>query len=89
MNSATLIGFVVVLTWRFSPAQTSNEKDALQFERDACEAFLDADVSVLDRVLTPDLTLTLSNGDVNTRADEINELHTGKSITTYLKTTTC
>ena len=50
----------------------------LQFERDACKAFLDADVSALERVLTPDFTLTLSSGEVSTRADEINELHSGK-----------
>ena len=32
----------------------------------------------LERVLTPDFTLTLSNGDVSTRANEINELRSGK-----------
>ena len=41
-------------------------------------ALLDADVAGLGRVLTPDFTLTLSNGDVETRADQINELHSGK-----------
>jgi acetyl esterase/lipase len=61
-----------------SSAQTPAEQEVLQFERDACEGFLDADVAALERVLTPDFTLTLSNGEVNTRADEINELHTGK-----------
>jgi ketosteroid isomerase-like protein len=29
-------------------------------------------------VLTPDFTLTLSNGEVSTRADEINEVRSGK-----------
>src|SRR5262249_32256859 len=61
-----------------SLAQRPAEQEVLQFERDACKGFLDADVAVLERVLTPDFTLTLSNGDVNTRADEINELRSGK-----------
>lgn len=59
-------------------AETPAQKEVLQFERDACKAFLDADVGALERVMTPDFTLTLSNGDVSTRADEINELHSGK-----------
>jgi Domain of unknown function (DUF4440) len=48
----------------------------LQFE--ACKAFLDADPATLERVLTADFTLTLPNGEVSTRADEINELRSGK-----------
>jgi ketosteroid isomerase-like protein len=75
---ATLIALTVIATCRFSGAQTTDEKDVLQFERDACKAFLDADAAALERVLTPDFTLTLSNGDVSTRADEINELRSGK-----------
>ena len=59
-------------------AQTPAQQEVLQFERDACKAFLDADVVALERVLTPDFTLTLSNGEVSTRADEINELRSGK-----------
>jgi hypothetical protein len=74
----TLIVFVAVLAWRFSVAQTPAEQEVLKFEHDACKAFLDADVAALERVLTPDFTLTLSNGEVNTRADEINELRSGK-----------
>src|SRR5690242_11833043 len=78
MKSAIVIAVVVVLGCRFSPAQTTDQKEVLQFERDACKAFLDADVAALERVLTPDFTLTLSNGDVSTRADEINELQSRK-----------
>ena len=78
MQTATLVVFLAVLACRFAPAQTPAEKDVLQFERDACKGFLDADVSTLERVLTPDFTLTLSNGKVSTRADEINELRNGK-----------
>ena len=59
-------------------AQSAAEREVLQFERDACKAFLDADVAALERVLTPDFTLTLSNGEVSTRADEINELQSKK-----------
>ena len=78
MKTATFIVFMAVLTCRFSLAQTPTQQEVLQFERDTCKAFLDADVAALERVLTPDFTLTLSNGDVSTRADEINELHSGK-----------
>ena len=78
MKTATLIVLMAVLACRFSLAQTPAQREVLQFERDACKAFLDADVAALERVLTPDFTLTLSNGEVNTRADEINELRSGK-----------
>jgi ketosteroid isomerase-like protein len=78
MKTATLVIFLAVLACGLSPAQTTDENDVLQFERDACKAFLDADVTALERVLTPDFTLTLSNGEVNTRTDEINELRSGK-----------
>ena len=44
MKTATLVAFLAVLACRFAPAQTPTEKDVLQFERDACKAFLDADV---------------------------------------------
>jgi ketosteroid isomerase-like protein len=78
MKTVTLIAFVAVFTCRLSFAQTSAQQEVLQFERDACKAFLDADVAALERVLTPDFSLTLSDGEVHTRADEINELRTGK-----------
>jgi len=78
MKSVTLVAFVAVLACRFSVAQTPTEQEVLQFEREACKAFLDADVAMLERVLTPEFTLTLSNGEVSTRADEINELRSGK-----------
>jgi ketosteroid isomerase-like protein len=78
LKIAALIAFTVISTCQFSGAQRTDQKDVLQFERDACKAFLDADVAALERVLTPDFTLTLSNGDVSTRADEINELRSGK-----------
>ena len=78
MKTATLILFLGVLACRFSLAQTPAQQEVLQFERDACKAFLEADVAALERVLTPDFTLTLSNGEVNTRADEIDELRSGK-----------
>jgi ketosteroid isomerase-like protein len=78
MKTVTLIVFVAVFTCRLSLAQTPAQQEVLQFERDACKAFLDADVAALERVLTADFTLTLSNGEVSTRADEINELSSGK-----------
>jgi hypothetical protein len=78
MKTATLIALMAVLACRFSFAQTPTEKDVLQFERDACKAFLDADPVALKRVLSPDFALTLSNGEVSTRGNEIDELRNGK-----------
>jgi ketosteroid isomerase-like protein len=78
MKTALLILFAAVSICGLSFAQTPAQQEVLQFERDACKAFLDADVAALERVLTPDFTLTLSNGDVSTRADEINELQSKK-----------
>jgi ketosteroid isomerase-like protein len=78
MKNPIVIIFVAVVTCRICMAQTPAQQEVLQFEREACKAFLNADVPALERVLTPDFTLTLSNGDVSTRADEINELHSGK-----------
>jgi ketosteroid isomerase-like protein len=78
MKTAALIVLLVVLTCRLSFAQTPGQQEVIQFERDACKAFLDADVAALERVLTPDFTLTLSSGEVSTRADEINELYSKK-----------
>jgi hypothetical protein len=78
MKSMALIAFVAGFACRFLSAQPSAEQEVLQFERDACKPFVDADVAGLERVLAADFTLTLSNSEVNTRADEINELHSGK-----------
>lgn len=78
MKTAAPIVVLVVLSFGLSFAQTPAQQEVIQFERDACKAFLDADVAALERVLTPDFTLTLSSGEVSTRADEINELHSKK-----------
>jgi len=78
MKPMKLIALLAISLWQFLFAETPDEKEVLQFERDACKAFLDPDPTALERVLTPDFTLTLSNGDVSTRADEINELRSGK-----------
>ena len=78
MKTATLVAVLAVLACRFLFAQTSTEQEVLQFERDACKPFVDADVAGLERVLTADFTLTNSKGEVSTRASEINELRSGK-----------
>jgi len=78
MKTVALIVLLAVVACQFSLAQTPAQQEVLQFERDACKAFLEADVVALERVLTPDFTLTLSNGEVSTRADGINELRSGK-----------
>jgi hypothetical protein len=77
-KTATFIALLIVLACRFSLGQMPAQQEVLQFERDACKPFIDADEAGLERVLTADFTLTLSNGEVNTRADEINELRSGK-----------
>jgi ketosteroid isomerase-like protein len=77
MKRAGLV--IVLITFaKITLAQSAAEKEVLQFERDACKAFLDADPAALERVLTPDFTLTLSNSAVSTRANEIEELRSGK-----------
>jgi Domain of unknown function (DUF4440) len=78
MKTTTLIALLATSVCQLSLAQTPAEKDVLQFERDACRAFLDADPAALERVLAANFTLTLSNGEVSTRADEINELRSRK-----------
>ena len=78
MKTQTLVVLLTVAACQFCLSQTPAQQEVLQFERDACKAFLEADVAGLERVLTPDFTLTLSNGDVETLADEINELRSGK-----------
>jgi Domain of unknown function (DUF4440) len=78
MKAPPFVVVLATLAFQISAAQTSAENDVLQFERDACKAFLDADPAALERVLTADFTLTLSNGEISTRADEINELRSGK-----------
>jgi uncharacterized protein DUF4440 len=78
MKTPAFVVVLATLAFQISPAQTPAENDVLQFERDACKAFLDADPAALERVLTADFTLTLSNGEISTRADEINELRSGK-----------
>jgi hypothetical protein len=78
MKTATLFVLLGIAACQFCLAQTPTQQEVLQFERDACKAFLDADVAALERVLTPDFTLTLSNGDVETRADQIDELRSKK-----------
>ncbi len=78
MKTVTLIALLAVAACQFCLAQTSAQQEVLQFERDACKAFLEADVVALERVLTPEFTLTLSNGEVSTRADEIDELRNRK-----------
>jgi hypothetical protein len=70
-------GFLVAVSIP-SFAQNAAENEVLQFERDACKAFLEADRAGLERALTEDFTLTLSNGDVSSRADEISDLTSGK-----------
>ena len=78
MKPTTFVILIATSVCQFSSAQTPAKEEVLQFERDACKAFVDADIRALEQVLAADFTLTLSNGEVSTRADEINELHSGK-----------
>lgn len=78
MRLAFVITLLAVSIHQSALAQSAAKKDVLQFERDACKAFLDADAAALERVLTDDFSLTLSKGVVSTRADEINDLRSGK-----------
>jgi uncharacterized protein DUF4440 len=75
---AHLVVLLVACAVSCALAQTAAEKEVLQFERDACKGFLNADKAALERDLTENFTLTLSNGEVSTRAAEIDELRSGK-----------
>ena len=78
MKLAIPIALAVILANQSSLAESAPEKEVLQFERDACKAFLEADAAALEHVLADDFTLTLSNGEVSTCVNEINELRSGK-----------
>jgi hypothetical protein len=78
MKSAILLALVFVSTGLGPVARSETDTDILQFERQACQAFLDGTPAALEGVLTNDFTLTLSNGAVSRRADEINDLRSGK-----------
>jgi len=78
MKLALLVTLLATSVGQSALAQSTVESDVLQFEREVCKAFLDADAGALERVLTDDFTLTLSNGEVSTRASEISELRSGK-----------
>ena len=71
--------FLVVSWTNVAFPQSAAEKEVIQFERDACKPFVDADVAGLERVLTPDFTLVGSDGHLSTRGNEIDELRTGKT----------
>jgi len=45
MKTVTLIAWLAVAACQFCFAQTPAQQEVLQFERDACKAFLDADVA--------------------------------------------
>src|SRR5437763_17045269 len=78
MKTGILVALLAISARGVVLAQTPAEKKVLQFERDACKAFLDANPATLERVLAADFTLKLSNGDVSTRADEIKDLSSGE-----------
>lgn len=78
MKSAILVLLIFVSTGLGPLARSETGKEVLQFEREACQAFLDGTPAALERVLTDDFTLTLSNGAVSRRVDEINDLRSGK-----------
>ncbi len=77
MKLAAIVALTLVLA-PFSFAQSSAENEVLQFEGDCCKAFQQADTATLEKMLTDDFTLTLSNGEVSSRANEIAELGSGK-----------
>src|SRR5262249_31007699 len=78
MKRVILVALIFVSTSMVVAAGREHDKDVLQLEREACQAFLDGTPAALERVLTDDFTLTLSNGAVSRRVDEINDLRSGK-----------
>ena len=70
--------FALIPSVVFALAEDGAANSVLQFERDCCKAFQQGDTQTLEKMLTDDFTLTLSDGTVSTRADELGELRTGK-----------
>lgn len=77
MRTAILILVLALPASLHGSTPTEDEAAVLQVTRDACKAFVDADVRRLKETLTEDFTLTDADGTVTTRADEIRSVETG------------
>lgn len=61
-----------------SKASQAEIDKVLQFERDWCSAYLHADTDFLQEQVVDDFTLTNSNAQISTKADDLKELSSGK-----------
>lgn len=57
--------------------QTSDEAAVIQTLHDACRAYQDGDAAGIERLLTPDFTLTDADAVITTRADDIQNAKAG------------
>jgi ketosteroid isomerase-like protein len=60
-----------------STGPSGGEEAVIQTLHDACRAYLEADASRIEALLTPDFTLTDADGVVTTRADDVENARTG------------
>ncbi|MDQ2868669.1 MAG: nuclear transport factor 2 family protein [Verrucomicrobiota bacterium] len=55
----------------------SEEEKVLDFERQWCAAYFHGDAGFLKKYVVEDFTLTNSNGEISTRADDLQEMASG------------
>ncbi len=68
---------VAVASSMESNATPAEIETVLQFERDWCNAYLHADTDFLQQHLVDDFTLTNSDAQIGTRAEDIQDLKSG------------
>lgn len=60
-----------------SESSAAEIEAVLKFERDWCNAYLHADTGFLQKYVVDDFTLTNSNAQISTKAEDIQELKSG------------
>jgi ketosteroid isomerase-like protein len=72
-----LVLFTAVLPRLSAQAQADEKEKILALERQWCDAYLHADTAFLKGFVVDDFTLTNSQGQVSTKADDLKELSEG------------
>lgn len=74
-----IISFALGLTTAVAlePATTNDKEEILKIERRWCDAYLHGDAEFLKHFLVDDFTLTNSNGEISTKADDLKDIAAG------------
>lgn len=70
----------MVATAADAPAATREQLEVMQVTQDACQAFLEADVSGAEALLAPEFTLVSSRAVVQSRAEVIAEIRSQETV---------